>query len=364
MPATSPSTASSRSRRSAFHRLRVAAVERLTDEAIAITFDVPDELRAEYDFVQGQHVAVCAPAVDDDVRRSYSICSAAGSGELRIAVKRLPGGILSTYLQEQLRPGDELDVMTPAGRFSVPLDPTRPRHYAAVAAGSGVTPIMSIAATSLALEPASRFTLLYGNRTARSVMFLDELADLKDRYLDRFAVHHVLSRETGEADLLHGRIDGDTLQAVVDRVLAPVDHWFLCGPGSMLDTLCSILLDLGVDKHCIHRELFYAGPPATAAGEAATTGFAHVTVVLDGRASSFEMPRSGTSILDAAMEVRPDAPYACKGGVCGTCRARVLEGEVELDRAFALEDEELEAGFILTCQAHPVTESVRVDYDA
>jgi ring-1,2-phenylacetyl-CoA epoxidase subunit PaaE len=340
-------------------------VERLTDDAIAIRFDLPDQLRAEYEFVQGQHVAVCAPAAADDVRRSYSICSVAGSGELRIAVKQLPSGILSTYLHEQLRPGDELDVMTPAGRFSVQLDPTRQRHYVAVAAGSGITPIMSIAATSLAVEPASRFTLLYGNRTARSVMFLDELADLKDRYLDRFALHHVLSRETGEADLLHGRIDGDKLRAVVDRVVAPVDHWFLCGPEPMLNTLGSILLDLGVDKHCIHRELFYAGPPAaTAAGETATAGLAHVTIVLDGRASSFEMPRKGKSILDAAMEVRPDAPYACKGGVCGTCRARVLEGEVALDRAFALEDDELAAGFILTCQAHPVTASVRIDYDA
>jgi ring-1,2-phenylacetyl-CoA epoxidase subunit PaaE len=339
-------------------------VERLTDDAVAITFELPDALRAEYEFVQGQHVAVCAPAVDDNVRRSYSICSAAGSGELRIAVKRLPGGILSTYLHEQLRPGDELDVMTPAGRFSVPLDPTRSRHYAAVAAGSGVTPIMSLAATSLAVEPASRFTLLYGNRTARSVMFLDELSDLKDRYLDRFALHHVLSREAGEADLLHGRIDGDTLRAVVDRVIAPVDHWFFCGPEPMLETLGSILLDLGVDKHCIHRELFYAGPPATVDGETATAGLARVTIVLDGRASSFEMPRRGKSILDAAMEVRPDAPYACKGGVCGTCRARVLEGKVELDRAFALEDDERAAGFILTCQAHPVTECVRVDYDA
>jgi ring-1,2-phenylacetyl-CoA epoxidase subunit PaaE len=339
-------------------------VERLTDDAIAITFDLPDELRAEYEFVQGQHVAVCASAVDDDVRRSYSICSAAGSSELSIAVKRLPGGILSTYLHEQLRPGDALDVMTPTGHFFTQLDPGHEKHYVAIAAGSGITPIMSIAATTLSVEPASRFTLLYGNRAARSVMFLDELADLKDRYLDRFALHHVLSREAGDGDLLHGRIDGDKLRVFVEDVLAPADEWFLCGPEAMLDELRATLLDLGVDKHCIHRELFYAGPPATAVHETATAGLARVAVILDGRASSFEMPRSGKSILDAAVEVRPDAPYACKGGVCGTCRARVLEGEVELDRAFALEDDELAAGFILTCQAHPVTESVRVDYDA
>jgi ring-1,2-phenylacetyl-CoA epoxidase subunit PaaE len=339
-------------------------VEGLTDDAIAITIDVPGELRAEYEFVQGQHLAVCAPAIDDDVRRSYSICSSAGSGELRIAVKRLPGGILSTYLHEQLRPGDALDVMTPTGHFFTQLDPGQAKHYVAIAAGSGITPIMSIAATTLSVEPPSRFTLLYGNRTARSVMFLDELADLKDRYLDRFALHHVLSREGGDADLLHGRIDGEKLRVFIEGVLAPVDEWFLCGPEAMLEELRATLLDLGVESPRIHRELFYAGPPATAGGETIAGGLARVTVVLDGRVSSFEMPRGGQSILDAAMQVRSDAPYACKGGVCGTCRARVLEGRVELDRAFALDDDERAAGFILTCQAHPVTESVRVDYDA
>jgi ring-1,2-phenylacetyl-CoA epoxidase subunit PaaE len=352
----------------AFHRLRVAGVEALTDDAVAITFDVPEELRAAYAFVQGQHVAISTPELDDDLRRSYSICSRANSGKLCVAVKRLPGGAFSTYAHERLRPGDALDVMTPTGRFFTALDSANEKHYVAIAAGSGITPIMSIAATTLELEPRSRFTLFYGNRATRSIMFLEELADLKDRHLDRLALYHVLSREQNEIELLHGRLGGSKLRQFCDGVLVPgeVDDWFLCGPAPMLEELQETLGTFGVDATRIHRELFYAGPPAltTEGPGVPCTETSHVTIVLDGRAAVFEMSRTGVSILDAAVAVRSDAPYACKGGVCGTCRARVLEGEVKLDRAYALEERELADGFILTCQSHPASENVRIDFDA
>jgi ring-1,2-phenylacetyl-CoA epoxidase subunit PaaE len=354
-------------RHAAFHPLRVAAVEVLTDDAVAITFDVPAQLRDDYAFVQGQHVAICAPAVGDDLRRSYSICSPAGSGVLRIAVKRLPSGALSTYLHERLRCGDELEVMTPAGRFFTQLDRANKKHYVAIAAGSGITPIISIVASVLALEPHSRVTLLYGNRITGSIMFLDELADLKDRYIERLALHHILSREANEIDLLHGRINGAKLERFIDEVIAleGVDEWFLCGPREMLEDLRGTLLARGVDRADVHRELFYAGPvSANGPVQHADAELSQVTVLLDGRASTFEMPRAGVSILDAAMRVRSDVPYACKGGVCGTCRARILEGRVSLDSSYALEDHELTAGFVLTCQAHPTTDTVQVDFDA
>ena len=354
--------------RAVFHPLRVASLDALTDDAIAITLDVPDELRDEYAFVHGQHVAICASEVGDGVRRSYSICAPAGSGVLRVAVKRLEGGALSTYLHERLRPGDVLDVMTPSGRFSTRLDPGHEKDYVAIAAGSGITPVISIVATALAVEPRSRVTLVYGNRATRSIMFLDELADLKDRYLERLALYHVLSREPNEIELLHGRIDGAKLREFCTTLLDPrdVDEWFLCGPEAMLDELRDILLDIGVERARVHRELFFAGPVPSANGARATAdgASAQVTILLDGRASSFEMPRHGVSILDAAVQVRNDAPYACKSGMCGTCRARVLEGDVTLDRAYALEEHERAGGIILACQAHPVTDTVRIDFDA
>jgi ring-1,2-phenylacetyl-CoA epoxidase subunit PaaE len=369
MDATAAASAASAPRHAVFHRLRVADVERITEDAVAITFAVPDELRDAYAYQPGQHLTLRCELAGDDVRRNYSICSPATSGMLRIGVKRLPGGAFSTYAFERLRPGDTLDVMTPSGRFTVPLAPGQAKHYCAIAAGSGITPILSILATALEIQPRSRVTLIYGNRTSRSVMFLEELEDLKDRYLDRFQLLHILSREHREAELLNGRIDDAKLKVLLDSLIPPetVDEWFLCGPAEMIDTARAALLERGVDVSRIHRELFHTGPVAprrpTEAAEAGA-GLAEVSILLDGRTATFPLAPSAESILDAALAVRPDAPYACKNGMCGTCRARVVEGEVAMDHNYALEDDELAGGFVLACQAHPRSDRVVLDFDA
>lgn len=352
-----------------FHTLRVAALERLTDDAVCITFDVPDHLRDEYDFVHGQHVTLLAPQIGDTIRRNYSICAPAGSGLLRIGVKRLPGGAFSTYALERLRVGEELQVMTPTGGFHTRLDPTHAKHYCAVAAGSGITPIVSIAATALAVEPGSRLTLFYGNRTTGSIMFLEELQDLKNRYPGRFTLVNVLSREAHEVELFHGRIDGERLSRLI-TALAPVDtvdEWFLCGPFDMVRQAQATLRDHGVDASHVHSELFHVDSSSAPrpVGEDGDTpaGASEVTIVLDGRSSTFALRGDDVGILDAALTVRADAPYACKGGVCGTCRARLLEGEVRMDQNYALEPDELAAGFVLACQSHPMTSRVTLSFD-
>ncbi|HET9051111.1 MAG TPA: FAD-binding oxidoreductase, partial [Candidatus Dormibacteraeota bacterium] len=313
-------TPAARARRHAVpHDLRVAAVDPLTDDSVAITFDVPDELAADYDFVHGQHVSLrCAPA-GDDVRRAYSVCTPAGSGVLRVAVKRLPGGAFSTYAHTALRAGDVVEVMTPVGRFTAPVDPARARSHVAVAAGSGIAPILSIVATLLAGEPRSDVALVYGNRTAHDVMFLEELEDLKNRYPSRFALHVVLSREPRDADILSGRVDGPRLEALLGSPLLPVhvDEWFLCGPAAMIASLRSVLAAHGVDGSRVHAELFHAqarspSGDATAVHAGTPQGAATVTVLLDGRASTVSVPSAGESILDAALRVRSDAPYACR----------------------------------------------------
>jgi ring-1,2-phenylacetyl-CoA epoxidase subunit PaaE len=362
--------AGAKSHRAVFHPLPVASVERVTDDSVAITFDVPDGLAERYRFAPGQHLTLRCELAGDDVRRNYSICAPATTGPLRVAVKRLPGGVFSTFAFERLRPGDTIEVMTPSGRFTVPLDPAQAKHYCAVAAGSGITPVLSILATALEVEPGSRATLVYGNRTSRSIMFLEELADLKDRYLERFCVLHVLSRERQEAELLNGRIDAGKLKVLLDTVIPPetVDEWFLCGPAEMIETARSTLTDRGVDPAHVHRELFHVGPepPRRPVEPSALTteGTAEVTILLDGRASTFALAPSAEPILDAALAVRGDAPYACKNGMCGTCRARLVEGDVTMDHNYALEDSELAAGFVLACQAHPRGGRVTLDFDA
>jgi ring-1,2-phenylacetyl-CoA epoxidase subunit PaaE len=371
-PVASPPTAV-RHQRAVFHRLRVASVERLTDDATAIGFDVPDELRDAYRFAPGQHVTIRLPG-EGDVRRNYSICSAVGERRLRVAVKRLAGGKFSTYATSTLASGDVLEVMTPTGRFTTALDPARRRRYAAIAAGSGITPVISIIASALAVEPGSRCALLYGNRTTSSIMFLEELEDLKNRYPGRLQIVHVLSREAQEAPLLHGRIDRERLSRLLDALVPvdTVDEWFLCGPYPMVVEARQTLLDYGADPAHVHLELFHVEeePPASrarASGEEAAPAGADastVTIVLDGRATTFALARHGEAILDATLRARADAPYACKGGVCGTCRAKLLEGQVAMDRNFALEADELADGFVLACQSHPLTRRVRLDFDA
>jgi ring-1,2-phenylacetyl-CoA epoxidase subunit PaaE len=350
-----------------FHTLAVANVERLTEDSVAITFAVPEELREDYRFTHGQHLTIRCDLGGEGVRRNYSICSPAGSGRLRIGVKRIPDGAFSAYALERLRPGDRLEVMTPTGRFFTDLDPANAKHYAALAAGSGITPVLSILATVLETEPHSRVTLLHGNRTSASVMFLEELEDLKNRFPDRFWMLHFLSREPQEAELLSGRLDSDRLGRVLDGLLPvdTVDEWFLCGPFEMVTSARELLVGAGADPSHVHRELFHSGALPSHRTEQAgrTEGTARVTATLDGRACVVDVARGTQSILDAVLQARSDAPYACKGGVCGTCRAKVLAGNVEMDRNFALEDDEVARGYVLTCQSHPTTDEVTVDYD-
>jgi ring-1,2-phenylacetyl-CoA epoxidase subunit PaaE len=351
-----------------FHPLTVASIEPVSDDSVAITFDVPERLRDDYAFTQGQHLTIRTELAGDDVRRNYSICSPAGSGVLRVAVKRLPGGAFSEHALDVLRPGDVLDVMTPSGRFFTELDPAHRKHYVCVAAGSGITPVLSIVATTLATEPSSTVSLVYVNRTHRTVMFLEEVEDLKDAYPDRFQLLHVLSQEPQEVELFSGRLDAARMGRILDGLLPPdtVDEWFLCGPFEMVTDLRKLLISEGVPKKAVHAEIFHvesAGPVRRAPVARPDEVGSRVTITLDGRRSSFTLAGDGPAVLDAALAVRADAPFACKGGVCGTCRARVVEGTVEMDTNWALEPDEVERGYVLTCQSHPTSPSVVLDYD-
>jgi ring-1,2-phenylacetyl-CoA epoxidase subunit PaaE len=360
-------------RRPTFHPLPVAALDRLTEDALAITFEVPEPLRDAYAFQAGQHLTVRAGAADggEDVRRSYSICSTpaelARHGRLRIGVKEIPGGAFSRFAATDLAVGQQVEVMPPLGHFTTALDPTRTRRYAAVVAGSGVTPVLSLVATALSVEPDSTFLLLSGNRYARSVMFAEELSDLKDRWPARLQVVHVLSREPGDAELLSGRIDADRLPRLLDAFLpAPADEWFLCGPYGMVQDARAVLAGRGVPDRQVHTELFHvpdSGSDRRAPAVPPGGGGVAVTVRLDGRSSRFTMGRD-ERVLDAALRVRGELPYACRGGVCSTCRAKLVEGEVTMAGNWALEPDEIAAGYVLTCQSSPVTDHLTVDYDA
>lgn len=350
-----------------FHRLRVTEVTPLTDDSVAVTFDVPEALSDVFRYIPGQHVTVRAMIDGEDVRRSYSICANASSGKLRVGVKRLRGGKFSTYATTQLAAGDFLEVMPPVGEFTIDIDPGAPRRAVAIAAGSGVTPVLSLISSSLEAEPGAHWTLVYGNRTANSIMFLDELEGLKDRYRDRFQLFHILSREGSDVPLLSGRIDSKKIRLIHERLIGSwrVDGWYLCGPYDMVMEAHSTLTDLGVAEGRIHDELFFAGPidesrlpPEPPPGE----GSVALTVILDGRAVTTRMAPEN-SILDAALRVRSELPFSCKGGMCATCKGLIEEGEVTMDKNYALIESEVEAGYVLTCQSHPTTDKVVVRYD-
>jgi ring-1,2-phenylacetyl-CoA epoxidase subunit PaaE len=354
----------SRAGRRQFHELTVARVDRLCDDAAAVTFDVPGELANDYAFQPGQSLTLRRVVNGTDERRSYSICAPAGQ-PLRIGVREVPGGALSGWLVNDVRPGDRIEVQPPSGSFTADL--SSPGRHVLIAAGSGITPVLSIAASALA-QSASEATLLYGNRRAESVMFADEIADLKDSYPGRLQLVHVLSREPQEVELFSGRLDADRLRRILPALcdVTDTDHWWLCGPYGMVTDAMQVLADLGVPAGRVHRELFYVEdvpPEQEHHEEKPLTGGCEVTIVLDGRRTTATIP-ADVPVLDGAQLARPDLPFACKGGVCGTCRARLVSGEVRMRRNFALEQSELDAGFVLTCQSLPVSDELTVDYDA
>jgi len=352
--------------RPTFHPLSVSKVDRLCEDAVAVTFDVPAELADVYAFRAGQYLTVRQVVDQAEERRSYSIC-APPSAAPRIGVRRVEGGLFSTMLVDSLRPGDVLEVLPPLGNFSPALD-AGPQHHAFIAAGSGITPVLSIATAVLESDKDSQVTLLYGNRRTDTVMFADELADLKDTYRTRFQLAHVLSREPREADLLSGRLDGERLDALIDGLIdvPSADHWWLCGPHGMVRDAQQVLAKLNVSNERVHQELFFADEPNQAIRREEPTAdgpVSEVTITLDGRSTTAGLPRAST-ILDSAARIRPDLPFACKGGVCGTCRAQVTEGEADMRRNYALEAAEVAAGYVLTCQTYPLSETLSVDYDS
>jgi ring-1,2-phenylacetyl-CoA epoxidase subunit PaaE len=352
------------SRRS-FHRLTITAVDRLCEDAAAVTFDVPAELSGIMSFRAGEHVNLRRQVDGVEERRTYSVCSPVG-GPLRIGVRRVPGGAFSPWLVDEARPGDQVDVQPPEGRFTV--DAAAGGRHVLVGAGSGITPLLSMAGSLLAGSPDARVTLVYGNRRVDTAMFLEEVADLKDAFPARFDPIHVLSREPRDVALFSGRLDGARLRGILDALVpvGAVDGFWLCGPMAMVDQHRKVLRTLGVPPERVHTELFFADapPPVLVHPDDAPAGPVHsVSFTLDGRASLGRAAR-GVTVLEAAQEVRPDVPFACRGGVCGTCRARVVSGEVTMRRNYALEDHEVASGFVLTCQAEPTTDSVTVDFDA
>ena len=345
-----------------FHPIRVAGAERLTDDSVLIRFDVPDDLREEFSFEAGQHITVRTDLGGEGVRRNYSICSSATSDTLAIAVKHIPGGAFSTFAMERLRAGDTLELMTPTGSFGTPLHPLATKNYVAVVAGSGITPVLSIVATTLAVETESRFTLIYGNRDADSTMFRDELDDLEARYADRLRIIDVRSRDPRHPAHLRGRVDRPRLEQLLgsDLAVASVDDWFLCGPVEMVTDLRGLLIERGAEPDRVHVELFHGYQTTKVADD-----FSPATVAVTLRARQHEVSlAAGDTVLESALKAGLDAPYACLGGACGTCKAKVLLGSVAMEQNFALSPVAVEDGYVLTCQSHPTTPSVTVDYDA
>jgi len=355
-----------------FHALRIRDVRPETRDAVTISFEVPLELRDAYRFKQGQFLTLKAAIDGEEARRSYSICASPAEyeqhGELRVGIKRVPGGKFSNFANEALQAGQNIEVMTPDGRFFVPLDAQQARHYVGFAGGSGITPMLALIKASLAVEPASRFTLIYGNRSVSAIMFAEELEDLKNRYLGRLTLYHVLSDEAQDIELFNGLLNQDKCSAFLNTLLPPesIDAAFICGPAPMMDAAEAALKQAGVTHEKIHIERFgtplpQAGVPAIEITDATPT--AQLVVIADGKERNLRIPYAGISVLDSGLKAGMNLPYACKGGVCCTCRARVLEGEVRMDKNYTLEQHELDAGFVLTCQCHPVSERIVVSYD-
>jgi len=355
---------------SKFHPLPIAKVHNETRDCIAVTFAVPPELQDSFRFQQGQHLTLRALVGDEDLRRSYSICSAVQDGSLRVAIKRTQGGAFSTWANEHLKAGHVIEVMPPMGHFNVPLDATNAKNYLAFAAGSGITPILSIVKTTLLTEPHSRFTLFYGNRASSSVIFKNELMELKDTYLERLNIVYVMSREQQDIDLFNGRITKEKTQQFLQHWIdiADYDTAFICGPEDMMHGVSEALQEAGMPKPNIKVELFAASIPKhqhkpRALDAQAAQHLTEVTVIQDGNAATFTMEKDKESILDAGLRAGLEMRYSCKGGVCSTCRCKVVDGKVDMDVNYALEDYEIARGFVLSCQSFPATDKVVIDFD-
>ena len=353
-----------------FHALRVAAIVPETAEANSIRFEIPDALKQAFAFRAGQHLTLRATIGGEEVRRNYSLCTAPAEQDWMVTVKRIGGGVFSNWVGDNLKPGDTIDVMPPHGSFTCEFDSSKSRHLVGIAGGSGITPVMSLIKTTLGTEPGSRFTLLYGNRDSSSVIFLEALAALKDRYLDRLELYHFLDQEEQEIDLFNGMLDRARCEEAIEHLVpdaGDVDGWFICGPGPMMDAAEGALLDRGIDKGRIHIERFTADRPAEAVArqiaelQTKAEGVT-VSVTLDGRTR--KVPFTAGNILDSARAAGLPAPFACKAGVCATCRAKVTSGKVEMAARYGLTDEEVAAGYVLTCQSVPMGDGVAVDYDA
>jgi ring-1,2-phenylacetyl-CoA epoxidase subunit PaaE len=357
-----------------FHTLTVRDVRPDTADAVVVSFEVPPELRETFSFTQGQYLTLRQQIAGQDLRRSYSICAGVDDDELRVGVRRVKDGVFSNWVHEQVRPGQQLEVMAPQGRFFVPLQPTAQRHHLGIAGGSGITPVLSILKTVLGREPLSRCTLIYGNRQLRSTMFKEELEDLKNRYMTRLVLHHVFSDEPTDSPLNSGVMNRDKIGEFLGALVAPaqIAHAYICGPFQMNDEAEAALLTAGVPEDRIHIERFGVAQPA--GGSKAVDAVVHqaqpgdaevarVTIIRDGLQREIEFRRDQPSILDCASAAGLEVPFSCTSGVCGTCRAKVMEGEVRMERNFALDKKEVAAGFVLTCQAHPLSERVVLSFD-
>lgn len=357
--------------KASFHSLTVKDVRRETPECVSVSFDVPANLKAAFAFKPGQYLTFKKTLGGEEVRRSYSICAGPLDGELRVAIKKLEGGSFSTYANDVLKVGDALETMSPEGRFGVELDPSAQKSYLMIAAGSGITPVISLTKAILALEPRSHVTLIYGNKTKGTIIFKNEIEALKNRNLERLSVYHVLSRERAEAEFLAGRIDAKKCDYLLEKLIAAstIDHAFLCGPEEMILAARDALVAKGVAPEKVHFELFFSAKPQAKKAQAAkSTAEANgekseIVLKLDGIETTFSLGFEGENILDAALKNGVDLPFACKGGVCATCRAKVETGTVEMDVNYSLAPDEVAAGFVLTCQAHPRSPNVRVNFD-
>jgi len=355
-----------------FHKLTIKDIRNETTECISISFDIPEELKGIFKYVHGQNITLKTFINEEEIRRSYSICSAPYENELRVAIKKVEGGKFSSFARS-LKKNDVLEILPPTGKFYTELNPSAKKKYIAFAAGSGITPVISIIKTTLSTEPLSSFTLVYGNKNRGTIIFKEELEAIKNRYMNRFVLHHILSREQTDAEINHGRITAEKCDALSEKLIdiKNMDEFFICGPEQLIFSVRDWLEKNNIERKKIHFELFVVPGEKLEVRRQNLENkktkddeeISRITIRQDGIAFSFELQYDGLSILDAAIKQGADLPFSCKGGVCSTCRAKLCEGEIEMVHNYALEPEELEKGFILTCQSHPRSEKVVIDFD-